>query len=426
MLDIKKVKVGVRFRKDTGDKKDADDETSLKALADSIKELGLLHPIVVNEKNELIAGYRRLEACKLLKWRRVPTRVVNLKKMVEGEYAENIYRKDFTPTEKVAIMQAVRPVEREAAAQREKAGKKPEPSAKLAQGRTRDKVARAAGSGHTTMAKAEKVVEAAKKDPERYGHLTKEMDRNGKVDKVYKKLQRMQRAEEYASKSHGDLPASITLHNADFRAVPIADSSIDLIFTDPPYDKDSLPLYEDLAKLAARVLKEGGSLVTYVGHHILPDVLDHVKKAGLTYWWILAVKHTGASASVFGKQVFVAWKPLLWFIKGDKPATGEFMSDYIPSQPAEKALHEWEQSPVEAEHVIKPLTYEGMVVLDPFMGSGTTGVAALKLSRRFIGIEVDKETYDRAAAKLADSSKELQGDTASSNSELESPSHPAT
>ena len=43
------------------------------------------------------------------------------------------------------------------------------------------------------------------------------------------------------------------------------DSSIDLIFTDPPYNGDSLLLYKDLARLADRVLKPGGSLITYFG-----------------------------------------------------------------------------------------------------------------------------------------------------------------
>ena len=41
----------------------------------------------------------------------------------------------------------------------------------------------------------------------------------------------------------------------------------------------------------------------------------------------------------------------------------------------------WEQSTIEAEHMIKPLTVEGNIILDPFMGSGTTGEAALNLKR---------------------------------------------
>ena len=51
--------------------------------------------------------------------------------------------------------------------------------------------------------------------------------------------------------------------------------------------------------------------------------------------------------------------------------------------------------------MIKPLTVEGNIVLDPFMGTGTTGEAALNLKRRFIGIEVDKEHYSRTKQRLS-------------------------
>ena len=50
-------------------------------------------------------------------------------------------------------------------------------------------------------------------------------------------------------------------------------------------------------------------------------------------------------------------------------------------------MHEWQQSTVEAEYIIKNLTIENQTVLDPMMGTGTTGIAALKLNRKFIGIE---------------------------------------
>ncbi len=52
----------------------------------------------------------------------------------------------------------------------------------------------------------------------------------------------------------------------------IAANSIDLIFTDPPYNQESVPLYGDLAKLAQRVLKPGGSLITFIGQAALFDV----------------------------------------------------------------------------------------------------------------------------------------------------------
>lgn len=68
----------------------------------------------------------------------------------------------------------------------------------------------------------------------------------------------------------------------------------------------------------------------------------------------------------------------------------------IPSQrqhPTEK--------PVElAEHFIKLHTRPGDVVLDPFMGSGTTALACQRTGRRFIGIELDRRWYGMAERKL--------------------------
>ena len=77
------------------------------------------------------------------------------------------------------------------------------------------------------------------------------------------------------------------------------------------------------------------------------------------------------------------------------------IEDLIESQPADKIIHDWEQSTIEADRIIKPLTLEGQIVLDPFMGYGTFGIAALQLKRKFIGIEIDKEHYSNAAQRLS-------------------------
>ena len=61
--------------------------------------------------------------------------------------------------------------------------------------------------------------------------------------------------------------------------------------------------------------------------------------------------------------------------------------------------------------MIKPLTVEGNIVLDPFMGSGTTGEAALNLKRRFFGIEVDKEHYSRTKQRLSKLMTKIESDT---------------
>ena len=72
------------------------------------------------------------------------------------------------------------------------------------------------------------------------------------------------------------------------------------------------------------------------------------------------------------------------------------MGDLTP----EKSLHEWAQIAVEAGYVIGNLTVENHLILDPFMGAGNFGKAALKLGRKFVGIEENPETFELAKANL--------------------------
>jgi len=53
-----------------------------------------------------------------------------------------------------------------------------------------------------------------------------------------------------------------------------------------------------------------------------------------------------------------------------------------------------------AEKIIKATTNEGDTICDPFMGSGTFGIAAKKLNRNFIGIEMDSAYYDIAVSRI--------------------------
>lgn len=105
--------------------------------------------------------------------------------------------------------------------------------------------------------------------------------------------------------------------------------------------------------------------------------------------------------------MFVLWKPLLWFVKGDNlsesypiTALNDYLYDYVESKPPEKLLHPWEQSTEEAIHVIKKLTTENQIVFDPLMGSGTTGMATLNLKRKFIGIEKEEEKFLIAKSRI--------------------------
>jgi ParB family transcriptional regulator, chromosome partitioning protein len=101
--------IGIRHRRDVGD---------IDSLARSIAEVGLLHPIVIRPDGVLIAGERRLAACKALGWSEIPVTVVDLGEVARGELAENAERKDFLPSEIDAIRRALEPIEKAAAKER--------------------------------------------------------------------------------------------------------------------------------------------------------------------------------------------------------------------------------------------------------------------------------------------------------------------
>jgi len=175
----------------------------------------------------------------------------------------------------------------------------------------------------------------------------------------------------------------------------IPDESISLIFTDPPYSDEHLHVYEKLAFLASKKLKQGGSLITYVGHYALPEVLTSMSKH-LRYWWIIALVHNHGARRLYGKFVFVHWKPIIWFVKGGR-YNNEMVDDLIKGDKPAKEYHEWAQGLQEAYYYIKNLTEPGELVVDPFAGSGTTLIAASKLGRQAIGFEID---YDRVLSAI--------------------------
>lgn len=170
----------------------------------------------------------------------------------------------------------------------------------------------------------------------------------------------------------------------------VKDESVDLIFTDPPYDLESVPLYGDLAIFASRVLKKGGSLICYVGHYAIPQILE-LMSPHLRFWWIISCKHSGNAARLPGKWVFVEWKPMLWFVKEER-SNKEFIADFIQSDEPSKELHDWQQGLKEAEYYIEHLTDPGSMICDPFCGTGTTCRAAIKIGRKYISFEKEKET----------------------------------
>jgi hypothetical protein len=189
---------------------------------------------------------------------------------------------------------------------------------------------------------------------------------------------------------------NLKLFHGDFRDICgkyIPDNSINLIFTDPSHDRQHLCLYKALGIEGFRMLKECGSLLTYAPHYALPQIFDCMKNSGLSYWWMITAVRSGGATRMHKQKLWVGWKPILWFVKGDKPNTVNDILDIVKSQSIDEVLNIWEQPTLESDYLIQHLTVENETVLDPMMGSGTTGLSALRLGRKFIGIEADESNF---------------------------------
>jgi 16S rRNA G966 N2-methylase RsmD len=259
------------------------------------------------------------------------------------------------------------------------------------------------------LRKLEVLHDAASRDPELFGDLWHKVNSNKisthKAFNTYKKVSQREKLIKESQHSPSVLPSNAQLIHGNFIDVSknIPDNSSDLIFTDPPYNERSLSLFKELALIAKKVLKPGASIIYYCSTYGIPQVLDYMKEAGLTYYWIIAVKLQASFARGWTKGISIKWKPLLWHIKGK---TKFDTTDHVESASPDMISHDW-QSAIEAHHVISRLTIENHTVLDPMMGSGTTGIAAIKLCRKSIEIEIDLHTFNRAKCDISRKSRPI-------------------
>jgi 16S rRNA G966 N2-methylase RsmD len=181
----------------------------------------------------------------------------------------------------------------------------------------------------------------------------------------------------------------------------IPKASVDLIFTDPPYiSKQWKPAYHALGRGAVHVLKPGGFCITYVPQYSLDQILDIMREAGLLYFWeIPSLNLTGGTALVKNRKAICLHKPIIIFSKPPIKKPPRVFCDVVRGK-KQKAFHPWQQSIHDALGVITRFANKGDLLLDPFAGSGTSLIAAKLSGMRWIGFEIDRETFETAKDRL--------------------------
>lgn len=186
---------------------------------------------------------------------------------------------------------------------------------------------------------------------------------------------------------------------ADCRAYEWPDE-IEVIATDPPWG--DLDAYGWLAGFAGGHLTEGGLLLVQCGVAGLCDVLDVMRKAGLTYQHTLSITYAHSSGGSLLHPFQSNWRPVVVLTKGPFNRKGtRVFSDVVTVSSSPKQYHSWEQPLKPWAYWLERLTRPAQLVVDPYAGSATIGLACKQLGRRYLGTEIDPAHVQTAKSRIA-------------------------
>jgi DNA modification methylase len=190
----------------------------------------------------------------------------------------------------------------------------------------------------------------------------------------------------------------------------IPDSCIDVIITDPPYglskegvynDKDLTTFYSVLPE-CYRVLKKDAFFITFFSTKFLPELF---KNNPFNYFWqIILYCPEGAVKSPIGITKYMS---CFVFKKGNPQVVLPNKDIFIDTpgkmiEPDEGFINHPTPKPKHfIKEILRMFTKEGDLVLDPFIGSGSTAVACKQLNRRFIGFEINEKYCQLANRRLS-------------------------
>lgn len=240
---------------------------------------------------------------------------------------------------------------------------------------------------------------------------------------------------------------TVELYNGDCLEVmkTLNSESIDCIITDPPYgvnfkntsynDKEDyvFRFVFEWYKEFYRLLKNNSYLFMFVGVKTIYKWIEEGIKAGFEYKNIIATRSFNNGSVVAKNNFGFQFQPILLFSKGHGkdfnkvdfiPTSKEWLNDKRNKNPkpftyaypnwiksewcfstAKNSLknnHPNEKNVKLIKYFIKTSSDTNNLILDPFMGSGSTGVACLNTNRNFIGIELDENYFNIAKKRIED------------------------
>lgn len=191
----------------------------------------------------------------------------------------------------------------------------------------------------------------------------------------------------------------IYLGDAKVLSKELENKSIDLIFTDPIYN--NLEDYHCLAEESWRLLKDDRPLLVWGSKRSVYKYVPIFQEVGFNFVYDLTYTVIAKSFRLnYYGNLFLWSTPCLWFNKGKFKLVESIPDTFITYQNPPNKRHKWNKNLEVHLYWMKAFSKPNDMVFDPFCGSGTIMNAAKKLNRRYIGFEIEEETYKLALQNL--------------------------
>lgn len=227
-----------------------------------------------------------------------------------------------------------------------------------------------------------------------------------------------------------------TLYLGDSLGIMDGLGAVDHIISDPPYEES---LHASKNKLSTRLRNDGGPDLQGLDFGSINDIREEVATtaARICKGWFIAfctVEGTWEWAQVINAGPMKYKRACAWIkpdstpqLNGQCPAQGyecfvcawagegrsrwnaggkRGVYTHLVNNPERTGLHPTEKPRRLMSEIVADFTQPGDLICDPFMGSGTTGVAAVRAGRRFVGIELNPTYFDLACKRLEDAQRQ--------------------